>query len=216
MKKTLNTFALGILAGLSISLGGFVFCIFKKIGLPIVGGFLFSIGLILVCTLKFNLFTGKIGYVFDKDKKYILDLIVMYLGNLVGALIFGYILYFVDKSFLTSTIQAIATKKIISEKKTFYDLILSGIFCGALVYIAVDVFKNKKLSIFLRLFVLVWCIGTFVVSGFDHCIANMFYFAFSNSYITDLGNVILSLLFVTLGNSLGAIIVNSIKKLASS
>ncbi|MDY5891895.1 MAG: formate/nitrite transporter family protein, partial [Candidatus Onthovivens sp.] len=49
-------------------------------------------------------------------------------------------------------------------------------------------------------------ISCFVICGFEHCIANMFYFALSNSYFVYPLGSFLNLLIVTIGNSIGAIL----------
>ena len=68
----------GILAGLLISIGGAVFlsCTDK-----VVGSVAFTIGLLAVCYYGANLYTGRIGYLFDKhDKEGITDLIFGLIG----------------------------------------------------------------------------------------------------------------------------------------
>lgn len=207
-----KTFILGIAAGMAISLGGSIFIVCKNANLPILGSFLFSVGLLLVCLFSFKLYTGKIGYVFENKKSYLLDLLIMYLGNLFGALICGYLLRLlsINNSGLVETINGVANNKLFNlygQGKTWYSLIISGIFCGALVFISVDTFKKENIHIVIRTLVLVLCVGCFVALGFDHCIANMFYFAFGNTYFN--GNILptfLSILFVTIGNSIGSII----------
>ncbi|CBK73999.1 Formate/nitrite transporter [Butyrivibrio fibrisolvens 16/4] len=65
-KKTLLT---SILAGFSIGLGGFIFL---SVDNKIIGSALFSIGLFLVLTMGFSLFTGKVCYVLEGKLKIIL------------------------------------------------------------------------------------------------------------------------------------------------
>lgn len=60
MKKYLRDFLLAILAGFSIGLGGTVFLRLKDAftGGNVVGALLFAIGLFIICTRGYNLFTG--------------------------------------------------------------------------------------------------------------------------------------------------------------
>ena len=67
MVKTGKTFILGVLAGISISLGGTVYLLSAD---KTVGALLFSVGLFCVCVFGFNLFTGKVCYVLDNDAGY--------------------------------------------------------------------------------------------------------------------------------------------------
>ena len=67
MKRLLKIVLLGIAAGASIGLGGLAFLACKAqpeagaLG-HIAGSFMFSIGLLCVCSFGFVLFTGKVGY----------------------------------------------------------------------------------------------------------------------------------------------------------
>ena len=80
--KTLKTFLLAVLAGMSISIGGMVFLSCES---KVVGAILFTIGLFTVCTFGFNLFTGKVCYALDNKPSYILDLVLIWLGNFAGS-----------------------------------------------------------------------------------------------------------------------------------
>jgi formate/nitrite transporter FocA (FNT family) len=50
---------------------------------------LFTVGLFMVLTRGFNLFTGKVCYIFEKDWSFALDLPIIWLGNLLGAWLFA-------------------------------------------------------------------------------------------------------------------------------
>lgn len=220
MSKTKN-FLLGIAAGASIALGGLLNIIVKTyikgdveiIG-KLLGSALFPIGLMLVCFLGFNLFTGKIGYALDKKgEKYPLTLLIMYAGNFVGAVLFGCICYLIFKN----VPDIYATAKAISIGKTSTLNTAAGIFttlggallCGVLVYTAVFFFKKFKHPALKAVGILI-PIALFVYLGFDHCVANMFYFSFA---LEDLSPwLILNLALATIGNSLGAIAVNEFTK----
>ena len=81
--ENLKTLLKGILAGIAISFGGFLCIRTNAIASnTILGSFLFSFGLILICNFNFNLYTGKVCYLFDnKDKPFIkrlIDLLLKY------------------------------------------------------------------------------------------------------------------------------------------
>ena len=69
----------------------------------IIGAFLFSIGLFMICANGFNLYTGKIGYVIDNKPKYLIELLLTIIGNLLGTVGCGYLL---RCSRISSTISA--------------------------------------------------------------------------------------------------------------
>ena len=80
--KWLKTFVGGILAGISIAIGGTVFLSLDN---KVLGALFFTVGLFAVCTFGFNLYTGKVCYVFENGREYALGLPVIWLGNLCGA-----------------------------------------------------------------------------------------------------------------------------------
>ena len=55
-----------ILAGLFIGIGGIAYLSVEN---KVVGAALFAVGLFTICTLGYNLYTGKLCYILDSDKK---------------------------------------------------------------------------------------------------------------------------------------------------
>ena len=215
--RYLKAFLFGILAGLAIGLGSFIYTIVCAY-LPGEGGkmlasCLFSIGLILVCVFGLSLFTGKIGVVFDgPDKKEVgknaICLPIMLVGNAIGAFGLGTICCFAFQSVpeVTQKILDIASAKLVSET-----IFVQGILCGALVYIAVYCFKNFQ-NWAMKIIGIIVAVTLFVYCGFQHCIANMFYFAMAFYWhITILWN----LLIVILTNSIGALLVRCLVHLTA-
>ena len=72
-----------------------------------------------------------------------------------------------------------------------------AIFCGILMSIAVGTFK--KLPNILGTLAVFLCVAVFILAGFEHCVANMFFFALSSSP----ADYLLTLLVAIAGNSLG-------------
>ena len=179
----------GILAGLMISIGGAVFlsCADKTVGS--VG---FTIGLLGVCFYGANLYTGRIGYLFDRhDRDGIADLVFGLIGNLIGTTLCGLLLHQMKGEAAAAVCEA-------KLAQTALDTVIRGAFCGMLVYIAVNLFRDKKTP----LGILVG-IPVFILSGFEHSIADAFYFAAAGNFS---GKTLLFILLVILGNSIGALI----------
>lgn len=200
----------GILAGLAIGLGGFLFTLMAY-ALPnelgkILGALLFPIGLSIVCIFKLFLFTGKIGLVFEskQTKEFYINLPLMYIGNIIGSLILGYICYAIFKNTdLFSRINAIAINKTNFDigYEYYLMLIVKSLITGLCVYLAVKSYgliKNKIIGILL-IFVFIFI---FVYIGGDHCVANMYYFSFANSWT---GYAFLNIVLATICNSIGTI-----------
>ena len=218
MHKIIKTFLLGVMAGAAIALGGLLFTLLSNIGYKVIASFAFSIGLLLVCMFGFNLFTGKVGFFLEAEnkKEYSLNLLIMYIGNLVGALVIGYLCFgfFYKNNSVINTISNVAYAREITSDNWWITL-LGAIGCGMLVYTAVYAFK-KEWPIGVRVVILMFAVFAFVIAGFQHCIANMFYISFANSWK---GLTILNILIVTVGNIIGAILLElvsiAVKKLSN-
>jgi formate/nitrite transporter FocA (FNT family) len=193
----LKTFISGILAGISIAIGGTVYL---SVDNKVVGALLFTVGLFAVCTFGFHLFTGKVCYVFEKDKSYALDLIFVWTGNLTGT-------WLVAKAELFTRVGSALQEKAatLCETKLGDDpvsIFILAIFCNMLIYIAVEGYgKNPhELGKYLSLF---FGVSVFILCGFEHCVANMYYFSVGCAWS---GKTFLYLLLMTLGNAVGGII----------
>lgn len=185
----------GIMAGLLISIGGTVFlsCTDK-----VVGAVAFTIGLLAVCYYGANLYTGRIGYLFDKhDKDGIQDLVFGLLGNLTGTTACGLLL---------GPLKGEAAVALCSPKLTQAPLetVLRAAFCGMLVYIAVNLFRDKKTPLGILI-----GIPVFILSGFEHSIADAFYFAAAGIFS---GEAAVFILLVLAGNSVGALLFDRLLK----
>ena len=213
--KYLKILLFGIYAGLAIGLGSLVFTVvsayLNNTGGMIFASALFSIGLILVCTLGLQLYTGKVGVVFDNReqlKENAINLPIMLAGNAIGAFGLGIICHFVFMNIpeVADRILAISLGK--TNSTTVF---LQGIFCGALVYIAVYFFKNLQ-NWAMKIIGIITAVTLFVYCGFQHCIANMFYFGMAFNWNIDM---LWNLLIVILTNSIGALLIRCMVHLAA-
>ena len=220
--KYLKVFLFGIFAGLAIGLGSFIFTMMMfvtKTYLPadlqaagkMAASCLFSIGLILVCVLGLQLYTGKIGVVFDdreKLKENTINLPIMLVGNAIGAFGLGILCHFIFMN--VGDVQTVIEG--ISNGKTGSSLVFTeGILCGALVYIAVYCFKNFQ-NYAMKIIGIITAVTLFVYCGFQHCVANMFYFGMAFNWNL---NMLWNLLIVILTNSIGALLVRCLVHLAA-
>lgn len=222
MKVQVLAFLKGILAGLAIGVGGFLYILMKhfvsgELG-NVLGSFLFAIGLFTVCTFSLALFTGKIGLVFEKkqEKSFYISLPVMLVGNIIGAVAIGYVCYaiFMNNEQMMNTVNAVCKTRV--ELFTFdqyLSMMVRGFLCGLCVYLAVKCFSLNRLKP-VGIILLVTFVFVFVYSGFQHCIANMFYLGFGNKY-TDPNayiNIFFCILFNALGTIPGVLICKIVKK----
>lgn len=182
-----KAFVLAMLAGAFIALAG-LGATTAAVSVPLasVGKFLgaciFPAGLIMVVIAGSELFTGNCLLVIPALEKEVTvaqvlrNWIIVYLGNFVGALLVAAGAAFCHQMSLFSNGMAASVISTAAAKCSmpFGDALLKGIFCNFLVCIAVWLgmaakdAAGKVLGIF-------WPIMIFVLCGFEHSIANMYY-----------------------------------------
>lgn len=200
--KSLKTFIGGVAAGVCIALGGAAFLSLES---KAAGAVFFSVGLFAVCTFGLNLFTGKVCYLFENKPRYLIDLLLIWLGNLVGAAGSAELLRLTRLSAaLGERAEKLCTAKLNDSPLSVFIL---AIFCNILIFIAVDGFKNNPHELGKYLAV-IFGVAVFVICGFEHCVANMFYFSMAHAWS---GKTIIYLLIMTLGNALGGCAAHTIK-----
>lgn len=196
--KKLELYVSAILAGLMISVGGAVFI---GCGKTPVGAVLFAVGLFTVCAWGMALFTGRVGYLIGNRPAYLLDLAVIWLGNLTGTVLVGLALRYAKRAYAETAAEMTAAKLGQAPLQT----VLLGVFCGLLMYIAVDHFKNAGPD-FGRYVGIFFCVPAFILAGFEHVVADMFYFALGASG-EQLGGVVRFLVLCTVGNAIGSFLI---------
>lgn len=182
-----RTVLLGIMAGAFIAFGAAASSVsmygIHNTGLSrTLGGVVFPIGLMLIILVGGELFTGNcLMIVGALDKKctaldVVKNLVIVFLSNLVGATFIALLiansgqLGFSDNALAAYAIKTAVTKISIPYGTAF----ISGILCNILVCGAVFMSAGAKDAAGK-----VWCIFfpifVFVICGFEHCVANMYY-----------------------------------------
>lgn len=199
MKKYLRMLILAVLAGAAIGIGGIVFLSLEN---KIIGALLFTAGLYSICVHGLNLFTGKVGYLVNQPAGYLVDLGVIWIGNLIGTFLTG-------QAVLSSRIAGISEKaQTMCEVKVndnMFSLLILGIFCGALMYIAVEGYKQTQNPL-----ILFTGVAAFILCGFEHCIADMFYISAAQMWS---GRAFVCIVVISIGNGIGAVLIPLAKKL---
>lgn len=184
----------GIMAGIMISIGGCVFLALRNVN-NVAGAILFSVALLCICYKGYSLFTGKVGYLVTAHGKEEWSVLLLgLLGNLISTVSLGF-----------ATSYAIPANKevaaVICEAKLDQPLLaalIRAILCGVLMYLAVNIYKENK-----SIAGIFFCVPVFILSGFEHSIANMFYFAASGIVSFK---AFLYLWVIILGNSIGGML----------
>ena len=232
---------LGIFAGMFIAGGASASSLamhaISNVGLArLVAGTIFPVGLMMIVLVGGELFTGDclmiMGCVHGKFSvsKMVKVLIVVYLSNLVGSLLFAGLVYASGQYNYTNGMLGAFTIKVALGKVnlSFGAAVVSGILCNIFVCMAV-LMATAARDISGKIWGIFFPILTFIVSGYEHCVANMYYipagiFAAANeAYVTSGVNnimfaadqldkltwvnfVVANLIPVTIGNILGGMV----------
>ena len=184
----------GILAGCMVSIGGTVLLSCDN---RYLGALLFCIALLAICYFGFNLYTGKVGFLLGDHSAETLKLTFTgLLGNFLGTLLFGLLIAAALPQLREAALAACEKRLTQLPMQT----LLRGCFCGLLMYVAVWTFREKK-----TVLGILFCIPVFVLSGFEHSIADMFYFSLAGTVFR--AQSLLFLLLVVLGNSIGGLFI---------
>ena len=182
MKKYVELINKSVGASILISLGVYALL---KLGNPI-GPVIFALGLLGVCYMGQNLFTGKCGFVIE-DRIKILDLLIILIVNLIAGYLIGLMYSTMDTEIFKTAVSKVASWDF---SLTFF---LKSIMCGVIMYICVIMYKKgTPLGI-------LFGIPLFIFCGFQHCIANIITLGVARSIHS-------SIIICIIGNFIGSLI----------
>ena len=228
-----KAFLLSIMAGLYIGMGGMFMLMvrsdpsFSFATSQLLGGLVFCLGLFLVVAAGAELFTGNLLMICGKLSKRITwlqmlkNLVIVYLGNLLGSLLMVAILFLADYSsfnngLVGSTAMTVAAGKIAQPAEALF---FKGIMCNFLVCLAVWISFSAR-TLVDKFVAVLFPITAFVACGFEHCIANMFflplgillsatgfeYLGSADISVITAGGALYNLGLVTVGNIIGGLV----------
>lgn len=180
-----HMFIKAVYAGFMIGIGGIVYL---SVDNKAIGSLLFSFGLLTIVTQGFYLYTGKIGFV--KKFKELVDMAIVLAGNFAGTFIAAFLAEMANMD-IDST--ALAAKKL---DNNIFNVFLLSMFCGVMMYLAIDNYNKSNNIVFIIAPVMI-----FILSGFEHSIANMFYFNLAGSYNLK---TLIYIIVMAAGNGAGA------------
>ena len=183
-----QTFALGVLAGLYIGIGAqFATLVISDSTLhfgitSIIAGVVFSLGLMLVVVGGAELFTGNcliiMGYVSKRvtTAEVANNWAVSLSGNFVGSLLMVFLMYNTHQWELFNHMVGAKALLIANTKVnlSFKFALARGVLCNAMVCLAVWLCFSGRSSAD-KILSILFPIGGFVASGFEHCVANMYF-----------------------------------------
>lgn len=186
-RSILQMILLGIMAGAFIALGGATSNVavhgIADVGLSrALAGAIFPVGLMLIVFVGGELFTGNCLIsmaVLDKKTsvgKMIRNLVIVYFSNLAGALIIDFLIFFSGELNYSGGGLGAYTIKVALAKVNISPVagVTSGILCNMLVCLAILAAGAAK-DIAGKIWAIFFPMWAFVIGGFEHCVANMFY-----------------------------------------
>ena len=201
--KSVKTFVSAVLGGACI---GFCGTAFLSLDSKVLGALFFTVGLFVICTFGLNLFTGKVCYVFQKDRAYAWNIPLIWLGNLVGTGVVAAMMQMTRNASIADKAAALCQVKL---EDSLLSLFILGVLCNIFIYIGVEGFNHNphELGKYLSLF---FGVMVFILCGFEHCIADMFYFSMAGAWSSS---AVVRLFVITMGNAVGGIIFPEARKL---
>lgn len=206
IKNYFNILLKAILAGILIALAGTIYISLKEEN-AIIGAVLFGFGLLTIVTLDFKLYTGRVGYVIDEKPSYLIDILVIIIGNSLGGLLIASFIHLGNMQSIILTARHMVEIKVSRELIPIFGL---SILCGMMMYLGVEGYKRIKNDT-ARVVVNIFAVAIFILAGFEHSIANIFYFFVANMWTWYM---FVAFLVMLLGNAVGSIILNGIEKIA--
>ena len=189
----------GIAAGIMISIGSAVYLACSangEIG-TYVGAVFFAVALLTICIKGYSLFTGKVGYIPENHSKdAVSTLLLGLLGNAIATCLLGYLLSLAIPS-MGDRANVVCNLKLTQE---WWQTLIRAVFCGVLMYVAVSIYRESEHGKMSGIF---FAVPVFILSGFEHSIANMCYFGASNIVSFD---AFLYIVIVIIGNSVGGML----------
>ncbi len=199
IKKLSADLLLAIVAGLCISVCGAVYFSCSN---QLMGSFLFGLGLCTIIFFELKLYTGKVGYTPSNGPKHLLHLIWIWAGNYVGVWL-GATLQKMTRVGETLATKATAVAQVKLDDNYLRVFILA-FFCGLMMYIAVEGSKRTPDGSTVQLAMVLLPVAVFIICGFEHCIADLYYFSMAGFQ----KDAWLRIIVITLGNSVGSILLH--------
>ena len=221
-----NTFVLAVLAGMFIGCGALFMTYVKAdqtlsfAASSVLGGLVFSLGLICVIVAGSELFTGNSLMVIGALRgKYgwgqlVKNWVVVWCGNLVGSLVLVCIIVGcglmgtkAGDNTVGAQMVAVATAK---ENLDVAQIIFRGIMCNFLVCLAVWMGFCGR-TVIDKIFTSIFPVMAFVAMGFEHCVANMFFLPMGTvasmmgfgEAVLGWGGAVYNICLATIGNIIG-------------
>lgn len=191
---------LGFAAGIMIGIGGAVLLSCDN---RYAGALLFSVALLSICMMGLYLYTGKIGFLITSHSKSdVFSVFTGLFGNAAGTAAAAAAVRLARPALVARASDMVAAKL----TQPWLQTVFAGILCGVLMYTAVVIYRDKSSSLGI-----LFCVPVFILAGFEHSIADMFYFFLAGPFSA---RGLCFILLVVFGNTIGGMLLPALRVLA--
>lgn len=188
----MTNFIKSVMSGIMIGIGG---CVYLSCDNKYIGAFLFSLGLFTICEFALGLYTGKVGYIFIKKGNFYIEVLITLLANAVGTVICGELMR-IARPDIIEKVCAVCDAK---TELSLAAVLIRSFMCGVLMFVAVNSYnEGKGAAKYIGIFT---AIPVFILAGFEHSVANVFYFVFAGKFSLQ---IVWFIVLCAIGNALGS------------
>lgn len=199
MRDIFNLIRKSVFAGMFIGIAGWGYLVN-----PVLGMFLFCVGLIGVIKYNLFLFTGSAGFIYEwKDA---LLVIVCLFGNLIGCTAIALLAQLSPYELCNASTLIIESRL----QSGWLNCGMLSIGCGILMSFAVRFAKFAEVEVhehFSNWLPLLFAVPTFILCGFPHCVADAFYnlvYIFgTNTSVIPFKEILIYYSSIVIGNFIG-------------
>ena len=194
MKDIFNVLKKSVFAGIFIGIAGWGYLVN-----PVLGMFLFCVGLIGIIKYNLFLFTGSAGFIYEWQD--VLLVLVCLFGNLIGCALIALLAKLSPYELYNASTQIVEARLHLG----WLNCGLLSIGCGILMSFAAKFSRrNSDLSDWLPL---LFAVPTFILCGFPHCVADAFYnlvYVFgTNTSVIPFKEILVYYSSIVIGNLIG-------------
>lgn len=194
MKDVFNVLRKSAFAGMFIGIAGWGYLVN-----PVLGMFLFCVGLIGIIKYNLFLFTGSAGFIYEWQD--VLLVLVCLFGNLIGCALIALLAQLSPYELYSASTQIVENRLHLG----WLNCGLLSIGCGILMSFAAKFSRrNSDLSDWLPL---LFAVPAFILCGFPHCVADAFYnlvYVFgTNTSVIPFKEILIYYSSIVIGNFIG-------------
>lgn len=209
VKQAINA----LIAGMLIGIGELFYLYCLGAGQAILGGILFGLSLLMVLLYGFEYYTAKAGYAVENKALYLIDCLIAFVGNYAGAWLVALAVKMTSLTDLTNPLMA-GLDQLVSSRignGLVFDVFGKSLLSGFILYFVVNTYKKAEQPIARFASVFIGALAVFSL-GLDELVSSMFAYDLACLSGYAYGDLMSKLVYVWIGNTLGAMIVPAFRK----